>query len=100
MAKALIFPSIFEGFGIPILEALTIGTPVITSSGSCFEETAGEFSLYSDPSNADELGEKIKQVLSDNDLRDTMITKGKKHALGFSDEITAKNLMSVYQSLS
>ena len=99
MAKAFIFPSIFEGFGIPILEALTIGTPVITSSGSCFEETAGEFSLYADPSNADELGEKIEQVLNDNDLRDTMITKGKKHALGFSDEITAKNLMSVYESL-
>ena len=99
MAKAFIFPSIFEGFGIPILEALTIGTPVITSSGSCFEETAGEFSLYSDPSDADELGEKIEQVLSDKDLRNTMITKGKTHALGFSDEITAKNLMSVYESL-
>ena len=100
MAKAFIFPSIFEGFGIPILEALTIGTPVITSSGSCFEETAGAFSLYADPKNADELGKKINQVLSDEDLRNTMIDEGKKHALGFSDEITAKNLMTVYQSLS
>ena len=99
MAKVFIFPSIFEGFGIPILEALTIGTPVITSSGSCFEETAGAFSLYADPTNADQLGDQINRVLNDEDLRNTMIVEGKKHALGFSDESIANNLMAVYDSL-
>ncbi len=99
MAKAFVFPSIFEGFGIPILEALTIGTPVITSSGSCFEETAGAFSLYADPTDADQWGDQIKRVLTDEELRKTMIAEGKKHALGFSDESTANNLMAVYNSL-
>lgn len=99
MAKAFIFPSIFEGFGIPILEALTIGTPVITSSGSCFEETAGAFSLYADPADADQLGDKINRVLTDEVLRNTMIVEGRKHALRFSDESTANNLMAVYDSL-
>ena len=99
MAKVFVFPSIFEGFGIPILEALTIGTPVITSSGSCFEETAGAFSLYTDPTNADDLGEKINRALYDEVLRNTMIAEGRKHALGFSDESTANNLMAVYDSL-
>ena len=99
MAKAFIFPSIFEGFGIPILEALTIGTPVITSSGSCFEETAGAFSLYADPKDPDHLGELINRVLVDKELSATMIAEGKKHALNFTDESIANNLMAVYNSL-
>lgn len=99
MAKAFIYPSIFEGFGIPILEALTVGTPVITSSGSCFEETAGAFSLYADPKDPDHLGELINRVLIDKELSATMIAEGKKHALNFTDESIANNLMAVYNSL-
>ncbi|MDD3356470.1 MAG: glycosyltransferase family 1 protein [Dysgonamonadaceae bacterium] len=99
MAKMFIFPSIFEGFGIPILEALTVGTPVITSAGSCFEETAGPFSLYFDSSDADQLGALINQVLSNDELSARMIAEGKKHALNFSDENIAANLMGVYRSL-
>ena len=99
MAEIFVYPSIFEGFGIPILEALTIGTPVITSSGSCFEETAGAFSLYSDPKDANNLGELINRVLHDAALRRQMIVEGKKHALNFTDESIANNLMRVYKSL-
>jgi len=54
-----IFPSIFEGFGIPIIEALTSKTPVITSNGSCFSEAGGSDTLYIDPMNENELAEKI-----------------------------------------
>ncbi len=99
MAKVFVYPSIFEGFGIPILEALTVGTPVITSSGSCFEETAGPHSLYADPKDADHLGEAINRVLRDEELSSKMIAEGKKHALLFSDESIAANLMGVYESL-
>lgn len=99
MAKIFIYPSVFEGFGIPILEALTVGTPVITSSGSCFEETAGLHSLYANPNDADHLGETINRVLQNDDLSSKMITEGKKHALLFSDESIANNLMRVYESL-
>lgn len=99
MAKVFVYPSIFEGFGIPILEALTVGVPVITSSGSCFEETAGEFSLYANPKDADHLGETINRVLGNEDLRNNMIAEGKKHALLFTDESIAANLMGVYEGL-
>ncbi len=99
MAKVFVYPSIFEGFGIPILEALTVGTPVITSSGSCFEETAGPHSLYADPKDADDLGEAINRVLRDEKLSNQMITEGKKHALLFTDESIAANLMDVYKGL-
>ena len=99
MTKVFVYPSIFEGFGIPILEALTVGTPVITSSGSCFEETAGPHSLYADPKDADHLGKAINRVLRDEELSSKMIAEGKKHALLFSDESIAANLMSVYDSL-
>jgi glycosyltransferase involved in cell wall biosynthesis len=99
MAKIFVYPSVFEGFGIPILEALTVGTPVITSSGSCFEETAGLHSLYADPKDHEHLGETINRVLHDEVLSNKMIVEGKKHALLFSDESIADNLMSVYKSL-
>ena len=48
-AEVFCYPSIFEGFGIPILEAMCIGTPVLTSTGSCFAETGGDAALYADP---------------------------------------------------
>ncbi len=99
MSNAFIYPSLFEGFGIPILEALTVGTPVITSAGSCFEETAGAHSLYTDPHNAEQLGLLIHQLLNDADLRNQMILEGKKHSLNFSDEKVATKLMDIYKSL-
>lgn len=99
MATIFVYPSIFEGFGIPILEALTTGTPVITSAGSCFEETGGDYSLYADPSDADQLGAMVNNLLSDEAMRTTMIAEGKKHALNFSDESIADNLMRVYRGL-
>ncbi|MFM8489584.1 MAG: glycosyltransferase, partial [Bacteroidota bacterium] len=62
-ASALVYPSIFEGFGIPILEALTIGIPVVTSTGSCFGEVGGEAALYANPRSAEDMAEKIIQVM-------------------------------------
>ena len=99
MAQLFVYPSIFEGFGIPILESLCSETPVITSSGSCFEETGGEFSLYVSPQNAQEIGAAIRTVLNDYGLQKTMKTEGLLHAQKFTDDKIADRLMSLYKSV-
>jgi len=99
LAQLFIYPSVFEGFGIPILEALCSETPVITSIGSCFEETGGKYSLYVDPQNAEEIGVTMLKVLSDSNLRETMKKGGLLYSDNFTDDKIARNLMSVYQKL-
>lgn len=98
-AEVLCYPSIFEGFGIPILEAMCVGTPVLTSTGSCFAETGGEAALYANPLDIDEIGEQLKIILTNNHLREEMITKGAIQANRFTDEQVAKNLISLYKTL-
>ncbi len=98
-ALALVYPSLFEGFGIPILEALWSGLPVITSTGSCFSETAGEAALYVEPGRDQDLAEAIWQVCSDEGLRTRMKEEGLRQALKFSPATAAKRLMQVYQGL-
>ena len=99
LAEIFIYPSIFEGFGIPILEALCTGTPVISSVGSCFEETGGPNSRYIHPQDADELGDAILEILNDRLLRNEMKIKGLEFSEQFTDQHVAQNLMKVYQSL-
>ncbi|MBP1639993.1 MAG: glycosyl transferase group 1 [Bacteroidetes bacterium] len=98
-ASVMIYPSIFEGFGLPILEALCTETPVITSKGSCFEETGGKATVYVDPNNADELAEQINIVLHDTALRNSMIKEGLTHSLLFTDEKVAQQMMAIYSGL-
>ena len=98
-ASIFVYPSVFEGFGIPILEALSCGTPVITSNGSCFPETGGDAAVYINNNNPEELSGAIKKILSDADLRQTMINKGYAHADKFTDDKIAANLMRVYTKL-
>jgi glycosyltransferase involved in cell wall biosynthesis len=99
LSEIFIYPSFFEGFGIPILEALCVGVPVITSKGSCFEETGGLNSLYIDPFQADELGAAITSILSDKQSVQNMKKEGLLFSKRFSDTNIASNLMHVYQSL-
>lgn len=94
------YPSIFEGFGIPILEAMCVGTPVLTSTGSCFAETGGNAALYADPMHPEEIAQQITRILSSPEIRRTMIEKGHEQANLFTDEIVANNLISVYKSLN
>jgi glycosyltransferase involved in cell wall biosynthesis len=98
-AGAFIYPSRFEGFGIPILEALFSRTPVITSRGSCFDEAGGPSSIYVDPDNTEEMADAIKRLLESVDLRAEMKEKGYEHARKFTDEIIANNLMEVYRKV-
>jgi glycosyltransferase involved in cell wall biosynthesis len=96
-ASAFVYPSFYEGFGIPILEALVSMTPVITSKGGCFAEAGGEQSVYIDPENTVEIADAIKAVLNDNDLRRRMIEGGLNHARKFKDENIARAYMDVYE---
>ncbi len=99
MADLFVYPSRFEGFGIPILEALFSKTPVITSTGSCFREAGGPHCLYTTPGDTDELLDAITKVLNDTRLAKNMRTKGYEHALNFHGHKVAENMMNVYKSL-
>jgi glycosyltransferase involved in cell wall biosynthesis len=96
LADLFIYPSIFEGFGIPIIEALHSGTPVITSNKGCFPEAGGPDSLYIDPENTQEIGFSIKTLLSDNKRREIMAVAGKVYAERFLEKTVAENLMNFY----
>lgn len=97
LATVFVYPSFFEGFGIPILEALCCGTPVIAATGSCLEEAGGPDSLYVDPNNPDELTQALERVLDDPHLRRRMIDEGLTHAHRFDDEQLFRNLYNVYE---
>lgn len=98
-AHVLCYPSIFEGFGIPILEAMCVGTPVLTSTGSCFGETGGKAALYANPLDVDEIGAQLAAIASNEQLRAQHIALGFEQADLFKDEKVAQILIHVYQSL-
>ncbi len=100
LATVFVYPSLFEGFGIPILESLTMGTPVVTSEGSCFRETGGDAAKYVDCNNPDQLAETLIDVLQHQEVRDGMVAAGLAHAQKFTDNAVARNLMSVYKKIS
>lgn len=98
-AKVFVYPSLFEGFGIPLIEAVESGTPVITSTGSCFAEAAGPGALYVDPLNHAELKDALLKVLSDDQVRERMVREGAEYVKQFSPSIISKNMMKVYNQL-
>lgn len=95
-SAGFIYPSSYEGFGIPVLEALNSGVPVITSRGGCLEETAGLGGLLIDPDNQEEMIHAIRQVLEQSAFRDRLIREGGAHALKFREEQTIPSLYNVY----
>jgi glycosyltransferase involved in cell wall biosynthesis len=99
LAKIFIYPSVFEGFGIPIIEALYSGIPVITSTGSCFSEAGGTDSIYVSPENAEEIADSIDKLLSDQKLLTKMSINGLQFVQKFDDRKVAEDLMNVYKSL-
>lgn len=99
MADIYLYPSLYEGFGIPILEAMGCGTPVITSNLSAMPEVAGDAGLLVDPKSVDELGKAISSLLSDSEKRKKLSELGQKQAKKYSWERTARETMAVYESL-
>ena len=98
-AEVFCYPSIFEGFGIPILEAMCVGTPVLTSTGSCFAETGGNAARYANPMHPEEIAQQLADILSSSQIRQAMIEKGYEQANLFADETVASNLIRAYQSI-
>jgi glycosyltransferase involved in cell wall biosynthesis len=99
-ALALVYPSFFEGFGIPVLEALWSRTPVITSSGSCFKETAGDAALYVDPHDPASIAGAMTAVVGNASLVKRMQEKGWEHAQRFTPGKCAEEMMKVYNNIT
>jgi glycosyltransferase involved in cell wall biosynthesis len=98
-ALALVFPSLEEGFGLPVLEAMACGTPVVTSSRGATTEVAGEAALLVDAHCVQDIARAMRAVFSAPELRADMIARGLKHALQFSWEETARRTLEVYQNV-
>ena len=98
-ASILIYPSFFEGFGLPIIEALSSRTPVITSNVSCFKETAGDGALYIDPDNMEAMSNAIQCIINDKSLRNQLVNAGYQHIQQFNHRLIAQQIMELYQSL-
>ena len=98
MADVFIYPSLYEGFGIPILEALMMGTPVITSKSGCFPEAGGPSSVYIDPLDENEIAQKILMLLDSPELCRKMSDDGKIYAERFKPGNIADELSHIYES--
>jgi glycosyltransferase involved in cell wall biosynthesis len=98
-AEAFIYPSFYEGFGLPVLEAMTLGAPVITSNTSSLPEVTGDGALLINPNDSMELADAMLNIVRDRVLRDNLIFKGKEQASKFSWKKTAQATLSVYRSV-
>lgn len=98
-ALCLVYPSLYEGFGLPIVKSMKVGTPVIASNTSSLPEVTGPAAILIDPTNTDEIASAIENIVNSSNLRRSLINKGKKQAAKFSWSLTAKDTLNVYKSL-
>ena len=102
LATAYVFPSLYEGFGLPVLEAMQCGTPVIASNTSSIPEIAGKSkdgtpnAILFNPEEPEDMAEKIDQVLTDPNLQIKLIEKGLSRAKDFSWEKMTKEILALY----
>jgi glycosyltransferase involved in cell wall biosynthesis len=99
-AQALAFPSLYEGFGLPILEAMACGTPVVASRASCLPEVAEGAALLVDPNNVDGLASALELVLLDEALRTRLIEQGRQRANAYTWRRAAEQLLGVYRKVA
>ncbi|MEK7518242.1 MAG: glycosyltransferase family 1 protein [Patescibacteria group bacterium] len=98
-ALCFVLPSLYEGFGLPVLEAMKYGCPVITSNVSSLPEAGGDAALYVDPKSIDDIASKIKLLIADKKLRQELIRKGYEQVKKFSWEKTARETLRVLGSI-
>jgi glycosyltransferase involved in cell wall biosynthesis len=99
LAESFVYPSVYEGFGIPIIEAISCGLPVVACSGSCLEEAGGPDSLYVQPGNVEAMAAAIRLTLVGAEGRELRIENSKKYIRRFSGCSVADQVVNVYQSL-
>jgi glycosyltransferase involved in cell wall biosynthesis len=97
LATLVVYPSIFEGFGLPIVEALFSGTPVVTSTGGCFAEVGGPSSVYVDPRDPEAWRETLRALLADPDRRKAISSGGLAWAERYTDAAIAAALDAAYR---
>ncbi|MBS3027308.1 MAG: glycosyltransferase family 4 protein [Dolichospermum sp. DET50] len=97
-ADVFVYPSHYEGFGLPVLEAMTLGAPVITAKTSSLPEVTGNAAILIEPQDSVQLAESILEIISNSQLRQELINKGKERAKLFSWERTAKATLTAYRS--
>jgi glycosyltransferase involved in cell wall biosynthesis len=98
-AKALVYPSLYEGFGLPVVEAMNLGCPVITSDRSSLPEVAGDAALCVDPESGAAIADAIRRLLTDAELRDELAVKGLRQASRFSWDRCAEETVAVYRQV-
>lgn len=98
-AALYIFPSLYEGFGLPPLEAMQCGVPVLSSHASCLPEILGDAVQYMDPKNPRDIAEKMMSIASDQQVRAALIAKGREHVKRYSWKRMAEQTFNEYRSL-
>jgi glycosyltransferase involved in cell wall biosynthesis len=98
-AKAYIFPSLYEGFGLPPLEAMSYGLPVLSSSSSSLPEILGHSALYFDPLDKEDLKKKMSDIISDEALRDNLVRAGYKQIDKYSWSKMAQEILDIYKNI-
>ena len=98
-AELFAFPSLYEGFGLPIVEALACGTPVLTAKNSCLPEAGGPGALYADAFDVDDIAEKLLRLVQDAQLRAQLRGAGLIHAAAFTWQRSAQQLLDAYQAV-
>lgn len=98
-ARATLFPSLYEGFGLPVLESMMLGTPVLASTAGSLPEIAGDAALTADPYDVDAMARAIQQLDGDSGLRDELSKRGKSRAEFFSADAYRERLRGVYEKL-
>lgn len=99
MANLSVYISVYEGFGLPVIESMACGCPVITSNVSCLPETAGDAAVLCTPEDFNSLGVQIKKIMEDELFRNDLIRKGKERAKIFHPEFFSKKMISLYTDI-